>query len=234
MGVMTENLAKGTIFKKLDDRYSDPGRRAAALGRLGTPTSLAALGATAPDSMGTNILEINRIRRPGEYARARQRAIGLGILTAGAGGAPDRINERTHLEEHWFSQVVGRGWWHDNPNHPVEEVLREALIQALEVANARNLSIDTYWVCAGENHPFEAFVCWNPRQVTLIILTPSVPRLHDEVFDYEERPFNPVGIVERTKNNQATGIIAVRRHRETKKVIVRPVRLEDGGSGPIG
>lgn len=253
MGVMSENLAKGPIFKKLDQRYSHTDRRKDALAKLKSDNaSLDILGAAASTTgthgapSGERILNTFRKRRKGELVKGKDRAERLDILIPKTGPEKyTRIDEQKHVKHHWFSDKEGDGWWPNNPSHPVEAILREALIQALEVATKkgtvdpdtkepRGIPIDTYWVCAGENHPFEAFVCWNTRQVTLIILTPTIPRLHDETFEGEERPFSNTGMVEKTKDNQDIAIMAVRRHKETKKVMVRPVRLEDGGAGPIG
>jgi hypothetical protein len=71
-----------------------------------------------------------------------------------------------HFERHWLA-----GWW---PQHPVEQLLRHGLIEAITVAKEARLPLEGLWVCAEESEAdaFHVYICRGPRQVTMIVYTP--------------------------------------------------------------
>ena len=83
--------------------------------------------------------------------------------------------ERDHLLDHWFGR---KPWW---PHlKKIEAVLRQAFIEALTLAQESKIPIEVYWICAGPGAHFEVSCACSPRQVTMMILTPSVPKAaHD-------------------------------------------------------
>ncbi len=109
--------------------------------------------------------------------------------------------EAKHIRKHWFNEY-GDGWWQGDIQ-PVEPILREGLVAAIEAAlndyntspptpRLRPLPIVFYWVC----HPghesrkilenrvererlaqdgIEVDIGWSDQQVTFIFHTPDVP-----------------------------------------------------------
>ncbi len=92
---------------------------------------------------------------------------------------------RWHLVEHIFKNEPPALW---PTTECKEDVVREGLLQALDVASTDNLPISCLWVCAG--HHFQVVVDraavrdpgssdpqdLKPAQVTVLFLTPSVPQ----------------------------------------------------------
>ncbi len=78
-------------------------------------------------------------------------------------------DEARHLAQHWFDPE--NGWWRDSPD--VEQIFRQALIKAGELALEHRLPVDTYWICAGER--VEIDVTLSREQVTMIVKTPMPP-----------------------------------------------------------
>jgi hypothetical protein len=56
---------------------------------------------------------------------------------------------------------------------PIQHIVRESLIKALGVAQARNLPIDTYWICASDE--FKVIITASVQRITRVVLTPSSP-----------------------------------------------------------
>jgi hypothetical protein len=78
------------------------------------------------------------------------------------------LQEADHLRRFWYSP---QGWW---PAHyPIEPIIREGLIDALIQAIARNLPLDSYWICGAD--VVKVLVTSSPHQVTRIIVTPLAP-----------------------------------------------------------
>lgn len=95
-----------------------------------------------------------------------------------------------HFEDHWcpdqtatppsYPEKLERAWWMEC--QPIEVILRAGLLQLCELLladfkvtlkpkNAR--PVDCFWVCAG--HEVQLILCPNPRQITLLFLTPMPP-----------------------------------------------------------
>lgn len=93
-------------------------------------------------------------------------------------GILDTANEKTHVKDHWF----GSQWWPNiDPKHR-EKVCQTAYVKAIDAAfevvqgddsNVYPKPIVTYWVAGGDH--FEATIGWSKWQVTLILLTPTIP-----------------------------------------------------------
>jgi len=73
--------------------------------------------------------------------------------------------EADHLRKTWYSSGC---WW--PAHHPMEPIVRQSLIKALELARPENLDIDSYWLCAGDE--FQVMVTRNNQRVIRLILTP--------------------------------------------------------------
>lgn len=93
--------------------------------------------------------------------------------------------EADYLQKYWYSPT---GFW---PSlHPVEPLVRQGLIKAIEEADRANppLPIDSYWLCLGGSTQdpkqqamdhdlrFETIITRSPFQVTRILLTPRASR----------------------------------------------------------
>ena len=83
-----------------------------------------------------------------------------------------------HLRVHWFPAD-----WQDpssdclwREHQPLEPILRQGARRAFEEAQARNLPIDSYWICVGNQ--VGEIVAWNARQVTRLRVTPPLPEEH--------------------------------------------------------
>ena len=198
---MPKHHTKGPHLGKMDERYSDPARKAQLLRALRDPSiSIADVGTLAA---APNTFE--------EEADVR-----AGTLTQSA-----VIDARKrHLREHWFGEGTtfsgplkpwdGTGWWRNWKGKPAE-TFRCGLIRALEVSmalghncpyhpstviqaqvgkqtgektvlvneppaigsRARDLPIDFHWICGPSR--FEMYINWNEQQVTVIIVTPGFP-----------------------------------------------------------
>ena len=53
--------------------------------------------------------------------------------------------------------------------------MRKGLIKAVELVVEHNVPLEVYWICAGPEGHFEVANCVSPKQVTMLILTPSIP-----------------------------------------------------------
>lgn len=183
MGVMPEGIAKGIVLQKLDDRYrvlptNDPVYVQYIQGQF--QKRLAALKALPPYPAGN-------------LATYAERA---GVLTP---------QQAWHMRAHWFNDPDGNGsndpdgpgWW--KAIQPIEPILREGLITAIEVAlcdfntfppppRLRPLPIVFYWVChpghesrkhnkkareAFVEEGIEVDIGWSDQEVTFIFHTPD-------------------------------------------------------------
>jgi hypothetical protein len=120
------------------------------------------------------------------------------------------IDGQEHIKRDWLGEGrSGRfgstGWWRNWKGDP-ESTLRCAFIRSLEMAMGlrhhcpchsdppglpspaptgsdpagaqKHLPIDHHWICGPSR--FEAYVCWNPRWVTLVLITPGFPEPIEE------------------------------------------------------
>ena len=77
--------------------------------------------------------------------------------------------ESDYLRDTWYSQGPD-GWW---PwLQPIYAILRQGLIKAIEVATAKNLPIDSYWLPVGNQVEVIVTALPGAQQVTRLILTP--------------------------------------------------------------
>ncbi len=95
-----------------------------------------------------------------------------------------------YVAAHWFNPDVNAPgtWWKEK--QPIEPVIRESLIQAIELAE--DLPIDSYWAPIGnrevhpnnfhrgvfrtDEYPFEVILSRGKYQLTRVIITPPSPR----------------------------------------------------------
>lgn len=174
MGVMPEGMSKGAILKKLDTRYAVPPTT--------KPQLQARLASLKPPAL-------------------KSYPFGSFVTLALAGGVLN-ADEADHIRAHWFNETVttaggvtltGQGWW--KSIQPIEPIIREGLIAAIEVAlrdpdagadRPIPLPIVFLWMChAGHSlgatptpsadEAVEVDVSWSPYQVTLVIHTPDPP-----------------------------------------------------------
>ena len=93
--------------------------------------------------------------------------------------------EAAQLCQTWYGPQC---WW--PAHHPMAPIVRESLIQALELARDRRLPINSYWLCAGDQ--FRVIVTHDNLQVLRLILTPlpncapSLPIDTDRVWIFEK------------------------------------------------
>jgi hypothetical protein len=64
--------------------------------------------------------------------------------------------------------------------HPIEPIIRQGLIRALELAIEKDLPLDSYWMADGDRlinagDRFETLVMCTPQQITRIVMTPPSP-----------------------------------------------------------
>jgi hypothetical protein len=79
-----------------------------------------------------------------------------------------------YLETNWFSQATG--WW--PAFQPIAQIYAIGLLQTLDMSLSKEGTprpIDSYWIIGHEQ--VELINLANPRQVTLLIATPSPPEL---------------------------------------------------------
>ncbi|MBW2282409.1 MAG: hypothetical protein JRG76_17215 [Deltaproteobacteria bacterium] len=79
--------------------------------------------------------------------------------------------EELHLRRDWYGGADG-GWW---PDHPVEDIVREAYVAAIEKSEELDKPVDAYWV-PGEADSFRATMTTGLSQITLLFHTPPVPQ----------------------------------------------------------
>lgn len=77
-----------------------------------------------------------------------------------------------YLRNFWYNTRTG--WWHDR--QPIQPIIRQGLIKAIELAMERKLPLDSYWVTMGDipqaGQYFHVIITCSPQQVTRLILTP--------------------------------------------------------------
>lgn len=153
---------------------------------------------------------------------------------AQAHGAGFTRSEINHLNVEWFSQ-----WWpYAQQRSPtgsgaVEEVVRLAIIEAINEAEEYMVPIDCYWFCHHQhNHGthyvadgekegngrggyyqgdpedrVEASICWSAVQVTLNLHTPPPPqRYYNPVLMTIEDPIKVVKHKERADNYELVAV----------------------------
>lgn len=81
----------------------------------------------------------------------------------------DSADEAGCLRKQWLDRE--NGWWKDLP--PAEPVLRRGMIRALELVTEHKLPLDCYWVLGADT--IKVAVCKGEHQVTMLVLSPSVP-----------------------------------------------------------
>jgi hypothetical protein len=161
-GIMPYLMEKGPYFSVVEDLLSTHQGRVDMLQAL---------------RQGRSIAELVGLDSPG-----------LSQPNGGDGRTP--AQRMQHLEDDWFgrSDPAGKlttGWWEGWKGRP-EDILREAIIRALEVSfgiehdapppatsTGALCSIDVYWICQGPW--FQCWVTWNKTStghVALIITTP--------------------------------------------------------------
>jgi hypothetical protein len=93
-------------------------------------------------------------------------------------GGLDRAAE-SYVRNEWM-----RFWQPEYPDYSpdiVQEILRQSLIKAIELANSlptddkMPMPIDCHWIWTDNNNKFEALITSSRRQVTRILLTPPPP-----------------------------------------------------------
>lgn len=108
------------------------------------------------------------------------------ILIDFAGQAGIKFNEFQieYLRQNWFPQPPDRrdvqgivrafegSWWREF--QPIEPIVRQGLIKAIQEAMLEDLDLDSYWLCPAASD-FEVIVSRSANQVTRIIMTPPVP-----------------------------------------------------------
>ena len=93
------------------------------------------------------------------------------------------VNLIDYLHDAWYTpsdapepkqpRIRGlNGFW-PREHHPMEPVIRQGLIAAIELATERNLPLDSYWIDTGDS--VETIILCNAQQVTRIIMTPPSP-----------------------------------------------------------
>lgn len=82
-------------------------------------------------------------------------------------------NDLSHFEKHWLGPPPD-GWWAHR--HPVADVLRAGMREAIKHAKARSLPMEVLWVCAMDDE-FQVYYSESPNQVTVLIFTPP-PKEH--------------------------------------------------------
>ena len=194
---MPEHIFKGPIFRRLDERYRDPLKRRESLEKLkDLNRSVADIG----DEHGvllTRQLEVGELEREA-LQRAEDNKAVMDVPDALPSPTGKIISDRFHVLRDWFTPwdpTTGKGGWWLATVGPVEEILRQGLIQALEVSlpeswggtgpEDRFLPVETLWICHGHDTDpdpatFECHVCWNEQQVTLCIMTPEEPGAHHD------------------------------------------------------
>jgi hypothetical protein len=164
--------------------------------------------------------------------------------------SPRKINDVKHMIKHWFTPRTSddcSGWWSADVG-PVEEILRQGLIAALEVSLPesaggkgpadRNLPVDTIWVCSGDpDARFECYVYLNERQVNLVIMTPEPP--HDE--ETPHAPAQAAALVDvaiqpqtdevRAIAQKGQGMVVIKSNGDGG-VVVKPVEHKRGATVP--
>jgi hypothetical protein len=78
-------------------------------------------------------------------------------------------SEARFLRTNWYNT---QGWWQSL--QPVEPVVRQSLIKALELATERNVSIDCYHMVCCEDTLHVILAC-SKQQVTRLLVTPPMP-----------------------------------------------------------
>ena len=100
--------------------------------------------------------------------------------------------EAERLRQTWYHPQCH--WW---PAHnPIEPTVRQSLIKALVLAGQRDLPIDSYWLCAGDQ--FQVMVTCNGQKVIRLILTPPpacVPAQSEPVWIFKKGTVSEVTFI---------------------------------------
>ncbi len=203
-GGMPGNIEKGFILRRLGEVMSIPGNKQAL------------------DDAKRDLLATQPAPNQQQYENPLSE---LGQTYLGSSHVRDI--DKVHLERHWFNPRSGACWWIDQ--QPIDPIVRNGIVQAIDLRLANmDLPVDCYWICAGES--MEVISCVSGNQITLLILTPSVPvppRLDEPVDNQNYRYGNAEDIyVTRPpatgpgEANQVGGTIT------DDHVNVRPRRLE--------
>jgi hypothetical protein len=134
-----------------------------------------------------------------------------------------RLNELSdddveHFRRHWLED-----WW---PGHRVEDVLRNGFAAAIGLARERRLPIETIWLCADED-AFQVYYVEGPRQVTVIVFTPTpVEQVPDELMTELE----PIWVV-KERDQWDKPDYEVLDGRGEKEIIVKQLRYAPGQPG---
>ncbi|HXH22287.1 MAG TPA: hypothetical protein VNN10_09665 [Dehalococcoidia bacterium] len=171
---MPKHLAKGSIAALLGLRYEDIGDAYRTLENLRRGVHLADAGTFDDPRLNRSPAEVRLLKR--------------------------------HFRQDWLGEndparKPTTGWWHAWKGTP-EPVLRDALMRTLALAlgiahepknpdprsqrpvRDTRLPVDAYWVCGLPK--FEAYISWNVRQVTLVLLTPGFSSPDPEVQQFLE------------------------------------------------
>jgi len=120
-------------------------------------------------------------------------------------------------------------FWPAYPSDTVEAILRQSLIEALELADRLYdeqksfIPIDCHWIWTNDGETLEVLLTYNERQVTRILLTPpppTNPRLslpgfapYFTVKPRQPQPVNPVQEQELPSNPEPTQRDIINRYR---------------------
>jgi hypothetical protein len=72
-----------------------------------------------------------------------------------------------------FAQDWLQSWWPQA--QPIEPILRQGLIEAIQQGQAARIPMSALWVVAAASDEFEVVISTSPQQVTLLIITPPPP-----------------------------------------------------------
>ena len=89
-----------------------------------------------------------------------------------------------HLDKDWLDSG-GQGFWHTS-KYKVGELVRQGMIQALEVYQATGKPLEFFWMISGQNmtDPWNVLVAEGTDNVIVIFFTPNVPCNLPMVDDY--------------------------------------------------
>jgi hypothetical protein len=129
--------------------------------------------------------------------------------------------EAAHLRRHWFPDTATLAqkdallakegkvpWWWD-AYQPIEPLLRQGMIEAFEKAKTSRwlVPVDAYWMAVGDR--VLVSVSWNERQITMVRVTPPVPK--DDAVPADAPGYTkeePILVI-RHKEDTAPGLVEV-------------------------
>lgn len=234
MPEMPERFEKVRLLQRMDQCFNNPDTRAEALRRFRarTPDGKAWASPVERIALDLGILK-DRPLSDEEFHGNLDKYKAEGIVHEKQEEDEQwrwYYDEALHVRKHWYTAKQKGGWWANQAD--VEEIQRQAMIQALELAELHESRVvDCYWACSGSDNEtqVECFVKWNEREIILVFLTPAPP--DGPYYDEKGEPGAYDEELKQIKQKDITSGMIVVKPNTNKKVVVKPAGAKPKGGG---